>query len=112
MQFILITALALASVAVAIPTGGPTTPTPIPASQCTGPIQCCNSVQSAGAPAVATILGLGINVGLNVMVGLTCSPLSIFGIGENSCTGEIVCCTNNSFGGLIAIGCTVVDINL
>lgn len=61
------------------------TATATPADQCsTGSIQCCNSVQSASSPDVTTILGLlGLVVdGEDVLVGLTCSPLSIVGLGD------------------------------
>ncbi|KAF6749982.1 fungal hydrophobin [Ephemerocybe angulata] len=112
MQFKTIASLlALASAAVAIPTE----PAPIPASQCnTGPIQCCNSLQAANTPAVSTLLGLlGIVVQpITALVGLTCSPISIIGLPGNSCSAQPVCCTNNSFNGLVAIGCTPVNINL
>ncbi|TEB28829.1 fungal hydrophobin [Coprinellus micaceus] len=86
-----------------------------PASQCnTGPIQCCNSVQSASAPGIAGLLALlGVIVGpLTGQVGVTCSPISIIGVPGNSCSAQPVCCTNNSFNGIIAIGCTPININL
>lgn len=116
--------VAFTVLAAAVPGGSPTTtvtvtanpsPTPIPPSQCnTGDIQCCNSVQSASSSPVTLLLGLlGIVLSdLNVLVGITCSPLSIIGIGGNSCTAQPVCCTNNNFNGLIAIGCTPININL
>ena len=56
------------------------TPTPGGEQSCsTGPIQCCNSVQPAGAPAAATALGLlGVIVqDVNVPIGLTCNPISV-----------------------------------
>ncbi|KAF6756239.1 hydrophobin-315 [Ephemerocybe angulata] len=115
MQFTLITALALASVAVAVPTGGPILPPPIPASQCnTGPVQCCNSVQDAKDPSLTSIFALlGLNVGdITGLVGATCSPISVIGVPGNSCSAQPVCCTNNTFNGIIAIGCTPVNINL
>ncbi|EJC98287.1 hydrophobin-315, partial [Fomitiporia mediterranea MF3/22] len=86
-----------------------------PASQCnTGPIQCCNSVTSPDDPAASTLLGLlGVVVqGVDVLVGITCSPISVIGVGGNSCNAQPVCCENNSFNGLIAIGCVPVNINL
>lgn len=93
MQFNTLFALALAAIsAVGVPTGGgggstPPTPTPIPASQCnTGPVQCCNSVQNAGSPDLTAIFALlGINVeDVNVLVGVTCSPISVIGLPGNS----------------------------
>lgn len=58
-----------------------------PASQCdTAPVQCCDSVQSAGSPAAANELGLlGIIVqDLNIPVGLTCTPISVIGVGSGA----------------------------
>ncbi|KAF5347800.1 hypothetical protein D9756_010272 [Leucocoprinus leucothites] len=65
----------------------PPTTTTAPASQCnTGSLQCCNSVQSASSGAVGLLLGLlGVVLSdLTVLVGLTCSPLSVIGVGGNS----------------------------
>ncbi|KAH9477480.1 sc3 hydrophobin [Psilocybe cubensis] len=118
MQFKLVSALAFATLAAATVTpvrrggGGSST---IPASQCnTGDLQCCNSVQAGDSDAVSSILGLlGIVLqDVTALVGLNCSPLSVIGIGGNSCTAQPVCCTNNSFHGLVALGCTPVNINL
>ncbi|KAJ3904538.1 hydrophobin 2 [Lentinula edodes] len=98
---------ALATLAVATPA-----PRDEPASSCsTGPVQCCNSVQSASSGGVvSTILGLlGIVLqDLNVDVGLTCSPITVIGASGNSCSAQAVCCEDNSHGGLISIGCVPV----
>ncbi|RDB29812.1 Hydrophobin-3 [Hypsizygus marmoreus] len=86
-----------------------------PASQCnTGAIQCCNSLQQANNPVVGLLAGLlGIILGpITGQVGLGCSPLSVIGIGGNSCTAQPVCCTGNNFSGLIVVGCTPININL
>ncbi|TFK43804.1 fungal hydrophobin-domain-containing protein [Crucibulum laeve] len=113
MQFKLAT---LATVALAtLATATPVRRTGIPASQCsTGPVQCCNSVQPASSSAVSAIFALlGIVIqDLNIDVGLTCSPISVIGLGSNSCTAQAVCCEDNSFKGLVAIGCTPVDLSL
>ncbi|KAF4577445.1 hypothetical protein EYR36_005434 [Pleurotus pulmonarius] len=77
-----------------------TTATAIPASQCTtGPVQCCNSVQKADSPSVTSILGLlGIVLSsVDVLVALTCSPLTVIGVGGTSCSAQTVCCENNNF---------------
>jgi len=115
----------LAILAAAMPGGGgePTKTVTItappsgtqPASQCnTGDLQCCNSVQSGDAPAVTTLLGLlGVVVqGVVANVGLTCDPISVIGLGSNSCNQEPVCCENNNFNGLISLGCSPVNLNL
>ncbi|KAH6902433.1 fungal hydrophobin-domain-containing protein [Coprinopsis sp. MPI-PUGE-AT-0042] len=101
MQFKLFTALALAAATIAAP------------SCETGPIQCCNEVTKADDPATAILLGL-LNVvvqDLNVDVGVTCSPISVIGVPGNSCSGQTVCCSDNSFKGIVAIGCTPININ-
>ncbi|KAJ3575665.1 hypothetical protein NP233_g942 [Leucocoprinus birnbaumii] len=89
------------------------TPSNTPPQCNTGPIQCCNQVTKASsgpASLIARLLGLVLDGDL--LVGLTCSPLSVIGIGGNSCSSQPVCCQNNSFNGLIAIGCSPININL
>ncbi|KAH9849343.1 fungal hydrophobin-domain-containing protein [Lenzites betulinus] len=87
------------------PTGGSTCST--------GDIQCCNSVQSASDPATSLLLGLlGIVVqGVDVLVGLTCSPITVIGVGSGgSCSSSVVCCQDNSHGGLVSIGCVPIQL--
>ncbi|TBU59270.1 fungal hydrophobin [Dichomitus squalens] len=94
------TATVTVTVSAPAPTGGDTCST--------GPIQCCNSVGSASDPAFSGILGLlGIVLeGVEALVGLGCSPISVVGVGSgNACSATTVCCQNNSVGGLISIGC-------
>lgn len=54
------------------------------ASCSTEDLQCCQSVEPAGSSAVAPILkALGIVVqDVNVPVGLTCSAISVVGVGS------------------------------
>ncbi|KAF8178033.1 hydrophobin-251, partial [Pholiota molesta] len=81
----------------------------------TGPVQCCNSVQNADAPGISSLLALvGASVnGLTGQVGVTCSPISVIGGGVGSdCTAQPVCCSNNSFNGVVALGCTPINVGL
>ncbi|KAJ8455409.1 hypothetical protein ONZ51_g12473 [Trametes cubensis] len=78
----------------------------------TGPIQCCQSVESANSAAGSAILGLlGIVLqDLTAQIGLGCSPISLVGAGQSSCSASPVCCENNNVGGLISIGCLPVEL--
>nr|CAD12833.1 hydrophobin 2 [Pleurotus sp. 'Florida'] len=89
----------------------PRTDTP---SCSTGSLQCCSSVQKATDPLASLLIGLlGIVLGpLDLLVGVTCSPITVIGVGGTSCTQQTVCCTGNSFNGLIAIGCSPINISL
>ncbi len=56
------------------------------------------NVAQASAPGLSTILGLlGIVVqDLTTDVGLDCSPITVIGAGEGSCSANAVCCQDNS----------------
>jgi len=75
----------------------------------TGSLTCCQSTVAASNPgaSVTTLLGLlGIVTGdLTGLIGLTCTA-------NVNCNQQAVCCTNDSFNGLVAIGCTPVNVNL
>ncbi|KAJ7511306.1 POH2 hydrophobin [Mycena galericulata] len=94
-----VVASVLVTLAAAIPnTTPPVTP---PTSD-----QCCSSVQSSSSTAastVAALLGLDLS-GLNVPVGLSCSPITVIG---NNCGGTTVTCDapETQWNGLIAINC-------
>ncbi|KAE9407598.1 hydrophobin 2 [Gymnopus androsaceus JB14] len=109
MQFKLaLVSAALATLAVATPTLRNE-----PASSCTtGPVQCCNTTESASSSSATALLGLlGIVLqDLNVLVGLTCSPITVIGASGGSCSAQAVCCEDNSHGGLISIGCVPVTL--
>ncbi|KAF9481861.1 hydrophobin-251 [Pholiota conissans] len=105
------TALALVSLAAA----NPTRRNGSPSNQCnTGSLQCCNSVQTASSPAAASLLAsLGVVIqDVTALVGITCSPITVIGVSGTSCSAQPVCCTNDSFNGVIALGCTPININL
>ncbi|KAF9220833.1 fungal hydrophobin [Gyrodon lividus] len=90
-------------------------PAPLAArDQCnTGAINCCNSVQDANQ--VSQIFGLfglaDVLAGVTGQVGLGCSPITAVGLGSGaSCTQQPVCCTGNTFNGLINVGCSPVNV--
>ncbi|KAJ7723608.1 hydrophobin 2 [Mycena maculata] len=89
----------LITLAAAIPNATP--PVTPPTSN-----QCCSSVvpsSSTAASTVAALLGLSLT-GLDVPVGLSCSPITVVG---NNCGGTSVTCDSpdQEWGGLIAINC-------
>ncbi|KAF8190023.1 hypothetical protein K438DRAFT_1832503 [Mycena galopus ATCC 62051] len=94
-----VVASVLITLAAAIPNTTP--PVTTPTSN-----QCCNSVvpsSSTAASAVAALLGLDLT-GLDVPVGLSCSPITALG---NNCGSTSVTCDapDQEWGGLIAINC-------
>ncbi|KAJ7092517.1 fungal hydrophobin [Mycena crocata] len=94
----------LVTLAAAIPT---TTPPVTPPSS----PQCCSSVESptsSAVSAVAAVLGLDLS-GLDVPIGLSCSPITVIG---NNCGGTTVTCDapDKEWGGLIAINCIPITL--
>ncbi|KJA19754.1 hypothetical protein HYPSUDRAFT_143333 [Hypholoma sublateritium FD-334 SS-4] len=113
MQYLKLSAV----VALALVTFAAATPTPQGAgsNQCnTGSAQCCQSVQQSDSASLSGLLSLlGIVLqGLAIPVGVTCSPITVVGVSGTSCIAQPVCCTNNSFNGIVALGCTPINVNL
>ncbi|KAE9384396.1 fungal hydrophobin, partial [Gymnopus androsaceus JB14] len=81
-------------------------PSSSPTSCSTGSLQCCNSTGTILDPVILSIIDLlGIALpAADVLIGVTCSPIGIV-VGSSSCSAQAVCCTDNSYGGLISIGC-------
>ncbi|KAF9007183.1 fungal hydrophobin-domain-containing protein [Cyathus striatus] len=104
----------LSAVTLALATLAAATPVARDNECTTGSLQCCSSVQSASSSIVSTLLGLlGIDLsGVTAQVGVTCSPISVVGVGGNSCTAQPACCTDNSFNGVVALGCTPINLGL
>ncbi|PPQ67021.1 hypothetical protein CVT24_011315 [Panaeolus cyanescens] len=78
----------------------------------TGQINCCNSTMSSSLTTLAQLGGLlGLSLpAVEGLIGLSCSPITVLGLGGNSCSAQPVCCTNNSFGGLISLGCNAINL--
>ncbi|KAG7445350.1 fungal hydrophobin [Guyanagaster necrorhizus] len=78
----------------------------------TGSAQCCKSVQDPKSEAAQNALGLvGVPIGdITANVGLTCDPITVIGLGTTSCSNQPVCCENNSFNGVVALGCTPINV--
>ncbi|PBK61825.1 hydrophobin-domain-containing protein [Armillaria solidipes] len=82
----------------------------------TGSAQCCDSTQSPTdltAP-VSTLLGtLGVVVGqLTGSVGVSCTPITVIGLGSTQCSNQVVCCDSNNYNGLVSLGCTPLSAGL
>ncbi|KAK6992150.1 hydrophobin 2 [Favolaschia claudopus] len=97
----IVAATVVITLAAAKPWGTPPPPVTPPTSP-----QCCNSVvssTSAAASFVAALVGLDLD-GLDVPVGLTCSPITV---GGNNCGSTTVKCDapDEQWSGLIAINC-------
>ncbi|KAI0677508.1 fungal hydrophobin [Trametes maxima] len=78
----------------------------------TGPVQCCDKVESANSASAAGLIS-ALNIKLDdvtALVGLDCSPVSVIGAGSNTCASKPVCCKNNSWGSLISVGCAPVEL--
>ncbi|GJE95128.1 fungal hydrophobin [Phanerochaete sordida] len=71
---------------------------------------CCDSTIPADSAAAVPILkGLGVVLqDVDVLIGLTCSPISVVGVGSGSeCSGTTVSCSNGIIGS-IGIGCVPI----
>ncbi|KAK0476856.1 hydrophobin-251 [Armillaria novae-zelandiae] len=89
------------------------TDTTVTGGKCnTGSAQCCKSVQDPKSSAAQNALGLlGIPIGaVTANVGLTCDPITVIGLGTTSCVNQPVCCENNNFNGVVALGCTPLNV--
>ncbi|PIL32632.1 hypothetical protein GSI_05336 [Ganoderma sinense ZZ0214-1] len=83
----------------------------------TGPLQCCDTVVPASSPGMSSILAV-LGVGLDVLnglgdalVGTSCSPISALSLGGGvECNQTPVCCNNNTYQGLINIGCVPIKL--
>ncbi|KAH9928005.1 fungal hydrophobin [Epithele typhae] len=86
-----------------------------PAGQCnTGSVKCCDTVGPAKSvlpqQQLDGLLGVVIQ-DLNVIVGVSCIPISVIGVGAgNTCSAKPVCCESTADNGLINIGCLPITL--
>jgi hypothetical protein len=88
-----------------------------------GPVQCCNQVQSPesdnyndftsflGTFGILDSLGLGAQ-GLSTPIGINCTPLDVAAVGSGgTCNSEPVCCEDVHSSGIIALSCVPITVN-
>ncbi|KAJ7914084.1 hydrophobin 2 [Mycena leptocephala] len=96
-----VVASVLITLAAAMPAPNDTPPVTPPDSP-----QCCTSVvpsSSSAASAVAALVGIDLS-GLDVPVGLSCTPITV--AGDNCGSTSVTCdAPDKEWGGLIAINC-------
>ncbi|THH28030.1 hypothetical protein EUX98_g6160 [Antrodiella citrinella] len=73
-----------------------------------GKPQCCESTQKASTSIVSLSLlkAIGQNVAPDAILGLTCTGVDVL---DAPCHTQTVCCENNTYNGLINIGCSPID---
>ncbi|KAL1743821.1 fungal hydrophobin-domain-containing protein [Schizophyllum fasciatum] len=109
MRFFATLALALPALAMATAVSRDAE-TSTPAKCSTGGVYCCNKTTTANDKSIQGLLGaLGINVhDIKDLVGLSCSPITVIGVGGNGCKAQTVCCEKTYQNGLVNIGCTAI----
>ncbi|KAG2098099.1 fungal hydrophobin [Suillus cothurnatus] len=86
-------------------------------AQCdTGTVSCCETTYDYASPSLAAItnaLKIALDPAEGSKVGMGCSPISVIGTGSGAvCNQEPVCCSGNTYYGLINIGCSPINIYL
>ncbi|KAG1820025.1 fungal hydrophobin [Suillus variegatus] len=85
-------------------------------AQCdTGTVSCCDTTYKSNSHELSRILSV-LNIALDPVEGnvaMGCSPISVIGTGSGAeCNQEPVCCSGNTYYGLINIGCSPINIYL
>ncbi|KAH7920747.1 fungal hydrophobin [Leucogyrophana mollusca] len=83
----------------------------------TGSASCCDTTSEASSltqQQIGILSGLGVAVGsLTGLVGFSCSAATIIGTSAScSANQEPICCTDNTFNGVVNLGCSPVNVNL
>ncbi|KAF5322071.1 hypothetical protein D9619_001630 [Psilocybe cf. subviscida] len=81
--------------------------------QCSGgQINCCGSTQNSTALNLGTLSSaLGIQLpNISGLIGLTCTSVALLSALGQQCSSQQVCCTNNSFNGVVALGCNAINL--
>ncbi|KAH6890149.1 fungal hydrophobin-domain-containing protein [Coprinopsis sp. MPI-PUGE-AT-0042] len=106
-------AVTLLSGAIAIPT--PSEP-PKALGRCNGgELQCCFKAQDPHsldweARMIASLVKADVG-SASGLVGTHCTGINSLAVDSGSeCTLQKVCCSNNSFNGLVAMGCTPIEV--
>ncbi|KAG6835096.1 hypothetical protein H0H93_004873 [Arthromyces matolae] len=87
----------------------------LPSSIIAAPAALSGRSQSSSSVVQNLLPGLlGIAIGaLNIPVGLDCDPVGVLvGITGVDCSAQTVCCEDNTFNGVIAIGCVPINLNI
>ncbi|KAK0213253.1 hydrophobin-251 [Desarmillaria ectypa] len=89
------------------------TTTTVTGGKCnSGSLQCCKSVQDPSSSAAQSAFGVAsIPIGsVTADVGLACDPITVVGLGTTQCDNQPACCENNNYNGVVALGCTPVNL--
>ncbi|KAG2076385.1 hydrophobin-1 precursor [Suillus decipiens] len=81
--------------------------------QCnSGSIQCCDSVTTygSGGDIDELVSFMGVKIPSGTPCGTGCSPISIIGGSGSKCKQQPVCCEDNSYNGIINVGCSPINI--
>jgi len=75
---------------------------------------CCDSTTTAGAPGIATLLStIGVVAqGVDVPIGLGCSPITAVGVSGTSCTADPVSCDQLFAASAVGVDCTPITAGL